>query len=339
MMPHHHHASSARGSASPLRKDRVGDPLLWDEIAPVYDSGQVLDNFASDMDGVLRARLEEVCARCRPAAAAVCQRSSAGLASHAEQVTAVDFGCGTGNWLGVLSQCCDSVIGIDFSLELLRRAAQRVESHQYPNVQLLQRNLSERWPLVLGASAPAAERGMWPRCDVAICANVLLSPDPSVRAAIMVNVHRALKPKGTLLLLVPAAESVALTKKTQAAWLRRCKERGLIAEALPESELDENEESGGGLGRTVFARDGVLTSEHPLDPILPSALAHHTLPPICTVGISMRKYDRFRCFGVLMSCMAAAVCRALHATKPDQHSRSSGASRRGHRAGELLVAD
>ena len=28
-----------------------------------------------------------------------------------------------------------------------------------------------------------------------------------------------------------------------------------------------------GLGRTVFARDGVLTSEHPLDPILPSALA------------------------------------------------------------------
>ena len=88
------------------------DAGTWDAVSGMYDSC-VLDNFSRDLNGVLTARLTEVCDGLRAAA---------DTGSDEGVVGAVDFGCGTGKWLPELAVRCDQVLGIDFSIELLRRA-------------------------------------------------------------------------------------------------------------------------------------------------------------------------------------------------------------------------
>ena len=235
------------------------DADTWDAVSNMYDSC-VLDNFSRDLNGVLTARLTEVCDRLRAAA---------DTGSDEGVVGAVDFGCGTGKWLPELAVRCDQVLGIDFSIELLRRAHVACDAaglqHQ---VQLLQRDLGVRWPLItpeggsrehkLPPPAVRLENGWWPRTDVAICANVIMSPDPHRRHVMLENVARSLRPGGALLLLVPAAESVAVVRRRQSDWSSACAERGLALEPLPESELQEQQEVGGGRGGGIFPRAGVL---------------------------------------------------------------------------------
>ncbi|CAD7962863.1 unnamed protein product [Amoebophrya sp. A120] len=43
--------------------------------------------------------------------------------------------------------------------------------------------------------------------DFGVCANVLLSPEKNVQVGILETIHKCLKPKGVLFLLVPALES------------------------------------------------------------------------------------------------------------------------------------
>eukprot|EP01046_Picozoa_sp_COSAG06_P015511 COSAG06_NODE_997_length_11148_cov_5.400489_5_plen_140_part_00 len=118
------------------------DTKVWDAVAAQYDS-YVLDNFASDSNGVLTARLTEACdgVRALRAAAAAAVAAAAAAAADGEPaksegstpgtaaaagagggLMAVDFGCGAGKWLPALAARCERVLGVDFSIELLRGA-------------------------------------------------------------------------------------------------------------------------------------------------------------------------------------------------------------------------
>ena len=264
------------------------DTKVWDAVAAQYDS-YVLDNFASDLNGVLTARLTEACdgVRALRAAAAAAAAAADGEPAKSEGSTpgtaaaagaggglmAVDFGCGAGKWLPALAARCERVLGIDFSIELLRGARTTCASAPgllLPDrVQLLQRDLGEPWPLLLplpaqqaggtGGSAGEAEGGWWPRADVAVCANVIMSRNPQTRRVMLENLSRSLRPGGALLLVVPAAESVEIVRRRQGDWLAACAEHGLqAAEAIPEDELREHQEEGGGRGGGVYSRAGVL---------------------------------------------------------------------------------
>ncbi len=245
------------------------DAGTWDAVSGQYDSC-VLDNFSRDLNGVLTARLIEVCDGLR---AAAITGSGGGV------VGAVDFGCGTGKWLPELAARCDQVLGIDFSIELLRRAhAACSAAGVQRQVHLLQRDLGVRWPLITSSERGSSEHknpppavrmedGWWPRTDVAICANVIMSPDPHRRHVMLENVAKSLRPGGALLLLVPAAESVAVVRRRQSDWMATCAERGLAGSnggqlpeslKLQESELQEQQEVGGGRGGGIFPRAGVL---------------------------------------------------------------------------------
>eukprot|EP01046_Picozoa_sp_COSAG06_P015510 COSAG06_NODE_997_length_11148_cov_5.400489_4_plen_256_part_00 len=110
-----------------------------------------------------------------------------------------------------------------------------------------------------GGSAGEAEGGWWPRADVAVCANVIMSRNPQTRHVMLENLSRSLRPGGALLLVVPAAESVEIVRRRQGDWLAACAEHGLqAAEAIPEDELREHQEEGGGRGGGVYSRAGVL---------------------------------------------------------------------------------
>ena len=177
------------------------DRRVWDGVADRYDDA-VLDNLAVDLGCVLLARLTEACDRAH---------GRAGVGD----VTAVDFGCGTGKWLPALAARCDRVIGIDYSPELLAVAHGACLATATPRVQLLQRDLSEPWPLVLGSEGGTT---LSPPADVAVCANVVMSPDPATRHRMLANIRHSLHPAGTLLLLVPAAESVEVVRQRQGEW-------------------------------------------------------------------------------------------------------------------------
>jgi hypothetical protein len=66
---------------------------------------------------------------------------------------------------------------------------------------------------------------------------------------ILENVRRSLAPGGCVLLLVPAAESVALTAERQPEWLRRCELSGAAVVPIPASELLEQPECGSSSSR------------------------------------------------------------------------------------------
>jgi SAM-dependent methyltransferase len=185
----------------------AGDARVWDR----HGGAVYLDNWASDLDGVLQQRLAEAADRARRACFSACGSDGA-----RQQLRGVDFGCGSGRWLAALAQHCGSVLGIDWSLPLLRSARVECERNFGPEcdhrVRLLLRDLAARWPLVqrdqppppgqgrVGtATAPTAvgrpeNNGHWPSAHIAVCANALLSPHPTARQVIHSSVAHATVP-------------------------------------------------------------------------------------------------------------------------------------------------
>jgi SAM-dependent methyltransferase len=258
-------------------------------------------------------------------------------------VVAVDFGCGAGKWLGALASRCDLVVGIDISAELLQLASAACST-----AVLLQRDLGERWPLVVGAGGAGAamrvEGGVWPRADLAVCANVIMSPGPLTCRIQLENLSASLRPGGALLLVVPAADSIQVVKKRQHDWIKACAERGLAMEELDPSELGEVSESNGGRGGGVYPRLGVLQKHWRRDEII-SAVASvslqvttlemhattHRLRSLSMAGCSILRSQKYS-WENLVACVSRWRRSSLWSTPGGQ----SSLARRMKRSGSIL---
>lgn len=127
------------------------------------------------------------------------------LASTHREV--LDFGCGVGGYLRFLSQTFGEVTAADTSRVCVMQAA--AACRPLANVRVLTVQALQRT-----CRAPAF--------DVVLMANVLLSPEASVRRHILNQALANLRPGGALVLVVPALESVQLAEAVRRRyWPRR----------------------------------------------------------------------------------------------------------------------
>jgi SAM-dependent methyltransferase len=107
--------------------------------------------------------------------------------------TVADLGCGIGPLLPVLSARFGHVIAVDFAPGMLDRARQRC--HGLKNIEFLAASMTN-----------LAELNN--RLDVAVAVNSLIGPDVTTIEACLSAIHRALRPGGMLLGIVPAMDAV-----------------------------------------------------------------------------------------------------------------------------------
>jgi SAM-dependent methyltransferase len=196
----------------------------WDRCATDWN-GEIQNTMSEDMDGVLVSTLEE----------------------HLQAGDkCIDFGCGVGLYLPELAQRCKRVIGIDISRKCVEVARKRCLDEGHMNVTLRKGDL---------ANIDLRKKGI-PDCDMAVCANVLISPEPTTRMSILKNIHTNLRPGGRLMLLVPAVESAKLCWKTHIEWVKHVRENKLPLK--PEDEAPE-ERNLIDTRAGVYRRDGVRT--------------------------------------------------------------------------------
>ncbi len=118
-------------------------------------------------------------------------------------LTVLDIGCGNGRNIPMLAGQFKSVIGIDISPDCLKLATERCKS--LGNVNFQQQDLSY--------SARGIEKA-----DLGLCLNVVMMPSYETRQRLLRNIMSLIRPKGRLLLLVPALESVLLTVHRLILW-------------------------------------------------------------------------------------------------------------------------
>ena len=161
------------------------DKAYWNRIGQSYNR-QIFHAMEWDRTGLL-ARLI---------------RRQAGRQANRDS-TAVDFGCGTGQFLNLLSSSFGRVLAVDHSPELLVQAAARHQQRQ--NIEFY------CCDLVLNRFKIA-------RPDFALCVNVVIMEDYTARRRILTSIGQAQKKGGALLLVVPSLESVFLTQQRLMEW-------------------------------------------------------------------------------------------------------------------------
>eukprot|EP00928_Gymnodinium_smaydae_P013766 TRINITY_DN14997_c0_g1_i1.p1 TRINITY_DN14997_c0_g1~~TRINITY_DN14997_c0_g1_i1.p1 ORF type:complete len:360 (-),score=57.07 TRINITY_DN14997_c0_g1_i1:60-1049(-) len=203
----------------------------WDNLAETWNS-EVHDSLLEDERHVIRAALDE-------------------FVAGADVV--LDLGCGAGNYLHALASRAASVVGVDISPRCVEQARQLCARRRLQNCRLHVADLGR----CAGAEASWHPHGL--PFPVAVCMNVVISPDATTRREILACAHRALAADGILLLLVPAVESALLVRK-RLERLRHPKPLTL------EKSCPEDEVAG------IFRRSGVRT-KHFREAELASTLA------------------------------------------------------------------
>lgn len=139
----------------------------WEQLAPEYNN-EIFDVYASDKFKKLPRLIRK----------------------HASPTkTAIDFGCGNGKSFPYLAPVFKSVLGVDISKGLLKQAATR----GYKNVTLQAHDVTRKLQA--------------PKADFAFCCNVVMFPDLDKNTKAFQNIARALKPRGTALLVLPSLDS------------------------------------------------------------------------------------------------------------------------------------
>lgn len=148
---------------------------FWESVADSYDA-EIFSVLACDRQGAVLSCIESFESR-----------------NH----TAADLGCGVGKWLPHLAKGFASVLAADHSEKCLEHAKERAAS--FDNITYLTADLTK----------PTHRLG---RFDFVLCVNVAIMPDAEARWALLSNVTRCVRPRGHLLLVVPALESALYVK-------------------------------------------------------------------------------------------------------------------------------
>ena len=173
----------------------MNEEAHWDKIAPGYDD-EIFDVFRSDKNKLLPTFFKKH-----------------GNKNH----QAIDFGCGTGKAFPFLSPAFANVMAIDISAECLATARGR----KFSNIKFQQADLTKR-----NLKFPAA--------DFLFCCNVVMLPEIEKNRDMFKNIHKALKPGGHAVVVVPSMESIFYSSWRLLEWYRK---EGTKPELVPDSEL------------------------------------------------------------------------------------------------------
>ena len=192
----------------------------WDKIAPSYND-EIFDVFKSDKDGKLVRNLNR----------------------YAKNTgTAIDFGCGTGKALSLLSPRFKSVLAVDISGECLITAKAR----GFHNVSYRRADL-------------ASKTIRLPSSDFVFCCNVIMLPEIARNEVMFNNIRKSLKPGGIAIIVVPSTDSMLYAAWRMIDWYR--KEKVDVAD-IPASELAYFSGSKRDLLQGIIRIDGVPTKHY-----------------------------------------------------------------------------
>eukprot|EP00941_MAST-03F_sp_MAST-3F-sp1_P005469 g5469.t1 len=173
----------------------------WDEAAKDYDGPEgILDNLSASIS---HSGFSE-----SPLVNAVDTYSDS-------SVCAVDFGCGPGKHLSVLSSKFRHVVGCDISSKLLDLSRKTLKKKGSENVSLEHLDLSV---LLKPKKVQLLQKPEKP--SFGLCTNVLIMPDARTHIRILKNIHRVMQVNGTVIFLVPALESAIFANDRLRRWDR-----------------------------------------------------------------------------------------------------------------------
>ncbi|MBK6444294.1 MAG: class I SAM-dependent methyltransferase [Bacteroidetes bacterium] len=172
------------------------EAIHWDKIAKTYED-EIFDVFKSNKNGKLQTIVQKYAGKGK---------------------FAVDFGCGTGKALSMLSPLFYKVLAVDISQKCLNIASVA----GYKNVEFDRVDL-------------AAPKNNIPPADFAFCCNVAIGDDNKRNFSILKNVLKSLKKGGTAVIVIPSLESASFS-----SWqmIRVYESEGVKPTKIPKAEFD-----------------------------------------------------------------------------------------------------
>lgn len=174
----------------------MNDALHWNSIADNYDR-EIFNVFKSDKKRKLKKYVMKYANK---------------------KNTAIDFGCGVGKALPLLSPLFKEIIGIDVSKKCIAIA----KSSPYKNVSFKEADL-------------AAKKINVPTVDFAFCCNVAMSDDINRNHRIINNVLSALNKGGVAVFVLPSMESVTHSAMSLINWYQK---EGVGMSEIPSDEFN-----------------------------------------------------------------------------------------------------
>jgi len=174
----------------------MNDALHWNKIAPDYEK-EIFNVFKSDRKKKLKKYVMKYADR---------------------EHTAIDFGCGVGNALPLLSPLFKEILAVDVSEKCIARAKSVPHKH---NVTFRVIDL-------------AAKKIKLPLVDFAFCCNVAMSDDVKRNQRIINNVLASINVGGIAMFVLPSLESVTTSAMSLIGWHER---EGTELGDIPKNEL------------------------------------------------------------------------------------------------------
>lgn len=174
----------------------MNEEAHWDKIGDAYNE-EIFDVFKSDKKKILAKFFRK----------------------HGNKIhNAIDFGCGTGKSFPFLSPLFNQILAIDISTELLHVA----KTSPYKNIKFKKLDLTRS---ALGID----------KADFAFCCNVAMLPEAAKSFAIIKNIRKSLKKKGTAVFVLPSLDSALYASWRLIEWYKKEK---VAADKIPAEEFN-----------------------------------------------------------------------------------------------------
>jgi len=174
----------------------MNDALHWNKIARNYDK-EIFNVFKNDKKKKLKKYVSKYANK---------------------EIIAIDFGCGVGKALPMLSPLFKGIIAVDVSQKCIDIA----KSAPHKNVVFKQADL-------------AGKKINVPSVDFAFCCNVAMSDDTKRNYRIIRNVLQALNKDGVALFVLPSLESASLSVLSLINWYQK---EGTELADIPKDDLE-----------------------------------------------------------------------------------------------------
>jgi len=172
------------------------DIIRWDKVSGNYEN-EIFSVFYSDRKKIILKHFNKL---------------------KNKKNTAIDFGCGIGGALSMLSPSFKSVLAMDISKGCIKKA----KALGYKNVEFKRADLT-------------IKRKSWPKVDFVLCSNVAISDKTERNYKILRNAIGTLKKGGAALIMLPSLESVSFATENLIRWNEK---KGFALSKIPAFEME-----------------------------------------------------------------------------------------------------